>query len=78
MVYGSLAQGVTRSVRNAPRYAPRRAMCSYFIRQIADGPAEEDQRCSGAAGGYFKDALIAAFLDAKTVLPTLRYFLEIA
>jgi alkanesulfonate monooxygenase SsuD/methylene tetrahydromethanopterin reductase-like flavin-dependent oxidoreductase (luciferase family) len=78
MVYGSLAQGVDAFRAQCAKQgrAPRRAMCSYFI-NIADGPAEEDYG-RAALLRYFKDALIAAFpSDAKTVPPTLRYFLEI-
>jgi alkanesulfonate monooxygenase SsuD/methylene tetrahydromethanopterin reductase-like flavin-dependent oxidoreductase (luciferase family) len=78
MVYGSLAQGVDAFRAQCAKQgrAPRRAMCSYFI-HIADGPAEEDYG-RAALLRYFKDALIAAFpSDAKTVPPTLRYFLEI-
>ena len=56
--------------------APRRAMCSYFC-HIADTKAEEDYGRE-ALIRYFKDALIAAFpSDARTVPPTLKYFLEI-
>ena len=51
-------------------------MCSYFI-HIADTKQEEDYGRE-ALIRYFKDALIAAFpSDAKTVPPTLKYFLEI-
>ncbi len=78
MVYGSLAQGVEAFHAECARQgrAPRRAMCSYFI-HIADTPAEGDYGRE-ALLRYFKDALIAAFpSDAKTVPPTLRYFLEI-
>ena len=78
MVYGSLAQGVAAFRNECLRHrrAPRRAMCSYFI-HIADTKVEEDYGRE-ALLRYFKDALIAAFpSDAKTVPPTLKYFLEI-
>jgi alkanesulfonate monooxygenase SsuD/methylene tetrahydromethanopterin reductase-like flavin-dependent oxidoreductase (luciferase family) len=78
MVYGSLAQGVEAYRQEAARFGnqPRRAMCSYFC-HIADTKAEEDYGRE-ALIRYFKDALIAAFpSDAKTVPPTLKYFLEI-
>jgi alkanesulfonate monooxygenase SsuD/methylene tetrahydromethanopterin reductase-like flavin-dependent oxidoreductase (luciferase family) len=78
MVYGSLAQGVAAFGAECAKHGrvPRRAMCSYFI-HIADTKAEEDYGRE-ALLHYFKDALIAAFpSDAKTVPPTLRYFLEI-
>jgi len=78
MVYGSLAQGVDAYRQEALRFGktPRRAMCSYFC-HIADNKAEEDYGRE-ALIRYFKDALIAAFpSDAKTVPPTLKYFLEI-
>jgi len=78
MVYGSLAQGVDAYRQEAARFGntPRRAMCSYFC-HIADTKAEEDYGRK-ALIRYFKDALIAAFpSDAKTVPPTLKYFLEI-
>ena len=78
MVYGSLAQGVASFREECARggRAPRRAMCSYFI-HIADTKAEEDYG-RAALLRYFKDALIAAFpADARTVPPTLKYFLEI-
>jgi alkanesulfonate monooxygenase SsuD/methylene tetrahydromethanopterin reductase-like flavin-dependent oxidoreductase (luciferase family) len=78
MVYGSLAQGVDAYRQEAARFGnqPRRAMCSYFC-HIADTKAEEDYGRE-ALIRYFKDALIAAFpSDAKTVPPTLKYFLEI-
>jgi len=78
MVYGSLAQGVDAYRQEAARFGnqPRRAMCSYFC-HIADSKAEEDYGRE-ALIRYFKDALIAAFpSDAKTVPPTLKYFLEI-
>ncbi len=78
MVYGSLAQGVAAFREECARRgrAPRRAMCSYFI-HIADTKTEEDYG-RAALLRYFKDALIAAFpSDARTVPPTLKYFLEI-
>ena len=78
MVYGSLAQGVEAYRQEAARFGkpPRRAMCSYFC-HIADTKAEEDYGRE-ALIRYFKDALIAAFpSDARTVPPTLKYFLEI-
>jgi alkanesulfonate monooxygenase SsuD/methylene tetrahydromethanopterin reductase-like flavin-dependent oxidoreductase (luciferase family) len=78
MVYGSLADGVAAFGEECTKHgrAPRRAMCSYFI-HIADTKQEEDYGRE-ALIRYFKDALIAAFpSDAKTVPPTLRYFLEI-
>jgi len=78
MVYGSLAQGVEafRAECGKAGRTPRRAMCSYFI-HIADTPADEDYGRE-ALLRYFKDALIAAFpSDARTVPPTLKYFLEI-
>jgi alkanesulfonate monooxygenase SsuD/methylene tetrahydromethanopterin reductase-like flavin-dependent oxidoreductase (luciferase family) len=78
MVYGSLAQGVEAFRQECGRFgkAPRRAMCSYFC-HIADTKQEEDYGRE-ALIRYFKDALIAAFpSDARTVPPTLRYFLEI-
>jgi alkanesulfonate monooxygenase SsuD/methylene tetrahydromethanopterin reductase-like flavin-dependent oxidoreductase (luciferase family) len=78
MVYGSLAQGVEAYRQEAARFGkqPRRAMCSYFC-HIADTKQEEDYGRE-ALIRYFKDALIAAFpSDAKTVPPTLKYFLEI-
>src|SRR5579863_2784908 len=78
MVYGSLAQGVRAFGEECAKHgrAARRAMCSYFI-HIADSKAEEDYGRE-ALLRYFKDALIAAFpSDAKTVPPTLKYFLEI-
>ena len=78
MVYGSLAQGVEAFRGECDRFgkAPRRAMCSYFC-HIADTRQEEDYGRE-ALIRYFKDALIAAFpSDARTVPPTLKYFLEI-
>lgn len=78
MVYGSLANGVQAFREECAKHgrAPRRAMCSYFI-HIADTTQEESYG-KEALIRYFKDALIAAFpADAKTVPPTLRYFLEI-
>ncbi len=78
MVYGSLAQGVAAFREECAGHGrpPRRAMCSYFI-HIADTKDDEDYG-RAALLRYFKDALIAAFpADAKTVPPTLRYFLEI-
>jgi alkanesulfonate monooxygenase SsuD/methylene tetrahydromethanopterin reductase-like flavin-dependent oxidoreductase (luciferase family) len=78
MVYGSLAQGVEAFHQECARFnrPPRRAMCSYFC-HIADTKQEEDYGRE-ALIRYFKDALIAAFpSDAKTVPPTLKYFLEI-
>ncbi|MGO8915058.1 MAG: LLM class flavin-dependent oxidoreductase [Stellaceae bacterium] len=78
MVYGSLAHGVAAFREECARHgrAPRRAKCSYFI-HIADTKADEDYG-RAALLRYFKDALIAAFpSDARTVPPTLKYFLEI-
>jgi alkanesulfonate monooxygenase SsuD/methylene tetrahydromethanopterin reductase-like flavin-dependent oxidoreductase (luciferase family) len=78
MVYGSLADGVRAYRDECARHgrAPRRAMCSYFV-HVADTPAEEAYG-KEALIRYFKDALIAAFpSDARTVPPTLKYFLEI-
>ncbi len=78
MVYGSLAQGVEAYRQECAKFgkAPRRAMCSYFC-HIADTKSEEDYGRE-ALIRYFKDALIAAFpSDARTVPPTLKYFLEI-
>jgi alkanesulfonate monooxygenase SsuD/methylene tetrahydromethanopterin reductase-like flavin-dependent oxidoreductase (luciferase family) len=78
MVYGSLAQA-TEAFREECRKhdrAPRRAMCSYFI-HIGETKQDEDYGRE-ALLRYFKDALIAAFpSDAKTVPPTLKYFLGI-
>ena len=78
MVYGSLADGVRTFHEEAAQQGnpPRRAMCSYFI-HIADTPAEEKEGKERLIR-YFKDALIAAFpSDARTVPPTLKYFLDI-
>ena len=78
MVYGSLAEGVRTFHEEAAKHGhqPRRAMCSYFI-HIADNEAEEREGKERLIR-YFKDALIAAFpSDARTVPPTLKYFLEI-
>jgi alkanesulfonate monooxygenase SsuD/methylene tetrahydromethanopterin reductase-like flavin-dependent oxidoreductase (luciferase family) len=56
--------------------APRQSSCSYFI-HIADD-AREEAYGREALIRYFKDALIAAFpSDAKTVPPSLAYFIEI-
>ena len=78
MVYGSLAQGVQAFRDECAKHgrAARRAMCSYFIHIGAS--KEEEAYGRQALLRYFKDALIAAFpSDAKTVPPTLKYFLEI-
>lgn len=78
MVYGSLADGVAayRAECEKRGRPARRAMCSYFV-HIADTRQDEDYG-RAALIRYFKDALIAAFpSDAKTVPPTLKYFLEI-
>ncbi len=78
MVYGSLADGVAAYRAECAKHgrAARRAMCSYFI-HIADTKQDEDYGRE-ALLRYFKDALVAAFpADARTVPPTLKYFLEI-
>lgn len=78
MVYGSLADGVAAFREECAKHdrPARRAMCSYFI-HIADTKRDEDYGRE-ALIRYFKDALIAAFpSDARTVPPTLKYFLEI-
>jgi alkanesulfonate monooxygenase SsuD/methylene tetrahydromethanopterin reductase-like flavin-dependent oxidoreductase (luciferase family) len=78
MVYGSLAQATQAFRDECQKHgrAPRRAMCSYFIHI---GESQQDQDYGREALlRYFKDALIAAFpSDAKTVPPTLKYFLGI-
>ncbi|MBM3569980.1 MAG: LLM class flavin-dependent oxidoreductase [Alphaproteobacteria bacterium] len=78
MVYGDLAGAVRAFHAEAAKHGrpPRRAMCSYFI-HIADTPAEERFGRESLIR-YFHEALIAAFpADAKTVPPTLKYFLDI-
>jgi len=78
MVYGSLANGVSTFHEEAAKHGnpQRKAMCSYFI-HIGDNEAEEREGKERLIR-YFKDALIAAFpSDARTVPPTLKYFLEI-
>jgi alkanesulfonate monooxygenase SsuD/methylene tetrahydromethanopterin reductase-like flavin-dependent oxidoreductase (luciferase family) len=78
MVYGSLKNAVDEYAAECGKYgrAPRQSSCSYFIHLAED--AQEEQYGRDALIRYFKDALIGAFpADAKTVPPTLRYFLDI-
>jgi alkanesulfonate monooxygenase SsuD/methylene tetrahydromethanopterin reductase-like flavin-dependent oxidoreductase (luciferase family) len=78
MVYGSLADATAAFREECQKHGrpPRRVMCSYFI-HIGDSKQDEDYGRE-ALLRYFRDALIAAFpSDAKTVPPTLKYFLHI-
>src|ERR1700691_310292 len=78
MVYGSLKNAVDAYAEECTKYgrAARRSSCSYFI-HIADD-AQEEAYGRESLLRYFKDALVAAFpADAKTVPPSLRYFLDI-
>lgn len=78
MVYGSLKGAVDAYREECAKHgrAPRQTSCSYFI-HIADD-AREEAYGREALIRYFKDALIAAFpSNAKTVPPSLAYFLEI-
>jgi alkanesulfonate monooxygenase SsuD/methylene tetrahydromethanopterin reductase-like flavin-dependent oxidoreductase (luciferase family) len=78
MVYGSLKNAVDTYAEECAKYnrAPRQSSCSYFI-HIADDVQEEAYGRETLLR-YFKDALVAAFpADAKTVPPSLRYFLDI-
>jgi alkanesulfonate monooxygenase SsuD/methylene tetrahydromethanopterin reductase-like flavin-dependent oxidoreductase (luciferase family) len=78
MVYGSLKNAVDAYGAECAKHgrAPRQSSCSYFI-HIA-GDAQEESYGRESLLRYFKDALIAAFpSDAKTVPPSLRYFLDI-
>ena len=78
MVYGSLKNAVDAYAAQCASHgrAPRRSSCSYFI-HIADD-AQEEAYGRESLLRYFKDALVAAFpSDAKTVPPSLRYFLDI-
>lgn len=78
MVYGSLKNAVDAYRAECATYGrpARQTSCSYFV-HIADN-AKEEAYGRDALIRYFKEALIAAFpSDAKTVPPSLAYFLEI-
>jgi len=78
MVYGSLKNAVDAYGAECAKHgrAPRQSSCSYFIHIATD--AQEESYGRESLLRYFKDALIAAFpSDAKTVPPSLRYFLDI-
>ena len=78
MVYGSLGNAVDAYTAECATHGrgPRQSSCSYFIHIAED--AREERYGREALIRYFKDALIGALpADAKTVPPSLRYFLEI-
>ncbi len=78
MTYGNLKNAVDAYAGECAKYGrpARQSSCSYFI-HIADD-AQEERYGREALIRYFKDALIAAFpADAKTVPPSLSYFIEI-
>ena len=78
MVYGSLADGARtyRETCEKLARAPRDVKCSYFI-HIGDSDQEQAYGRERLIR-YFNDALLAAFpSDAKTVPPTMAYFLKI-
>jgi alkanesulfonate monooxygenase SsuD/methylene tetrahydromethanopterin reductase-like flavin-dependent oxidoreductase (luciferase family) len=78
MVYGNLKNAVDAFAAECAKYgrAARQSSCSYFV-HIADD-AQEEAYGREALIRYFKDALIAAFpADAKTVPPSLAYFIDI-
>jgi alkanesulfonate monooxygenase SsuD/methylene tetrahydromethanopterin reductase-like flavin-dependent oxidoreductase (luciferase family) len=78
MVYGSLKNAVDTYAAECATHgrAPRTSSCSYFI-HIADD-AQEESYGRESLLHYFKDALIGSFpSDAKTVPPSLAYFIDI-
>ena len=78
MVYGSLKNAVDAYAAECTTHgrAPRQSSCSYFI-HIA-GDAQEESYGRETLIRYFKDALIGSFpSDAKTVPPSLAYFIDI-
>jgi len=78
LMYGSLGAGVTAFRDEAAKhgFAPRRAMCSFFI-HIADNPRQEQEGRERMVR-YFKESVVGAFpSDPATAPPTLRYFLQI-